>query len=67
MVTSPQRPEAMAVIESVCREKGAPLIRAGEDLTWRSTARGPDGQDLEVQGRLGEYRLRIPLVGAFSA
>lgn len=66
VVTSPQRPEAMAVIESVCREKGAPLIRAGEDLTWRSTARGPDGQDLEVQGRLGEYRLRIPLVGAFQ-
>ena len=66
VVTSPQRPEAMAVIESVCREKGAPLIRAGEDLTWRSTARGPYGQELEVRGRLGEYRLRIPLMGAFQ-
>ena len=66
VVTSPQRPEAMAVIESVCRQKGAPLIKAGEDLTWRGTARGPDGQELEVRGRLGEYGLWIPLLGAFQ-
>ena len=66
VVTSPQVPEAMAVIEGVCREKGAELIKAGEHLKWSKGASGADGQALEVSGRLGNYELWTPLLGEFQ-
>ena len=63
VVVSPQGPDAMNVIDSIAGEKGAALIKLGKDITWTPGDRSPDGQDLEVQGRLGAYRLRIPLIG----
>ena len=63
VVTSPQPPEAMAVIRSACLEKDAELIVGGEDLKWHGGARGPEGQALHVRGRLGEYWLWTPLLG----
>ena len=65
-MVSPQLPEAMEVIESVCRDRGAGMIRAGHHLSWRPGARGPDGQELEVHGRLGVYQVWIPLLGDFQ-
>ena len=35
VVSAPQAAEAMEVIERVCREKGAPLLKVGRDVTWR--------------------------------
>ena len=72
VITAPQVPEAMAVIESVCTEKGAELIKVQEniggpgDLTWRKGSSGPDGQSLEVRGRLGRYDVWTPLLGDFQ-
>jgi dihydrofolate synthase/folylpolyglutamate synthase len=66
VVASPQAPEPMGVIESVCREKGAHLIKVGEHITWRGGDRGTDGQGLEVQGRLGSYELWMPLLGDYQ-
>ena len=66
VVTSPQRPEAMEVLEGVCRDKGASLIKVGESLTWRKGSSGPDGQSVEVHGRLGDYVLWTPLLGGFQ-
>jgi dihydrofolate synthase / folylpolyglutamate synthase len=63
VVSAPQQPEAMAVIERVCREKGAPLVRVGRDVTWRRTGFNEIGQDFRVKGRAGEYVLHIPLLG----
>ena len=66
VVSSPQRPEAMEVLEDVCREQGAELIKVGEALTWRKGRSGPDGQSVEVHGRLGDYELWTPLLGGFQ-
>jgi len=66
VVTSPQVPEAMSVIESACRDRGAKLIKAGEDLTWHGGRNESDGQSLEVRGRLGSYELWIPLLGDYQ-
>ncbi|OGO44796.1 MAG: hypothetical protein A2Z05_03155, partial [Chloroflexi bacterium RBG_16_60_22] len=63
VVAAPQFPEAMAVIERVCRERGVPLVRVGEDVTWRAGAFSPEGQSFRVKGLKGEYDLRIPLLG----
>jgi dihydrofolate synthase/folylpolyglutamate synthase len=63
VVSSPQFPEAMVVIERVCREKAVPLVKVGRDVTWRRAGFDEMGQDFHVKGRLGEYDLRIPLLG----
>ena len=66
VVSSPQKPEAMAVIEAACRENEAKLIKVGEDLTWSRGPIGLDGQGLEVQGRLGKYMVWTPLLGDYQ-
>ena len=65
VVTSPQTPEAMAVIERVCGEKGVRLIRVGEDVTWRRKTSSPsaEGQSFVLSGSIGVYDLTIPLLG----
>ena len=66
VVTSPQQPQALAVIREACRDRGAPLILVGEDVTWRPGSVGMDGQDVEVDGRLGRYQVRTPLLGDYQ-
>ena len=66
VVSSPQVPEAMGVIESVCRQRSADLIKVGEDLTWHKGASEPEGQGVEVHGRRGTYSLWIPLLGNYQ-
>ena len=63
VVCSPQFPEALEVIESVCRERGARLIRIGSDVTWSRKTFGPEGQSFELRGLKGSYDLEIPLPG----
>lgn len=62
-VIAPQVPEALTPIVAAAQEKQAPLIRVGRDVTWAGGRSDGDGQELTVQGRLGSYNLRIPLLG----
>ena len=63
VVIAPQPPQALEVILSKCREQGAFPIVLSQDVTWSLEERGIHGQSLRVQGRLGEYFLKIPLLG----
>lgn len=63
VVCSPQRPEAMAVIERVCRDKGVRLVRLGVDITWQTGRFSHEGQTFHLKGLEGEYDLKIPLLG----
>ena len=62
-VCAPQPPEAMAVIESACREREVRLIRVGSDVTWRRQDFNPEGQSFLLSGINGEYSLNLPLLG----
>ena len=64
VVIAPQPPQALDVILAKCREQRARPIRLPEDVTWSREEHSIDGQSLRVRGRLGEYLLRIPLLGA---
>jgi dihydrofolate synthase/folylpolyglutamate synthase len=66
VVSSPQAAEVDQVIERVCREKPATLIRAGADITWELTRYDSTHQSLRVRGRLGTYDLTIPLIGEYQ-
>jgi dihydrofolate synthase/folylpolyglutamate synthase len=66
VVSSPQPPEAMAVIEGVCRERGVRLVRVGSDLTWERRASSSEGQSFRLKGLRGEYSLSLPLLGEYQ-
>jgi dihydrofolate synthase/folylpolyglutamate synthase len=63
VVCAPQFPEAMEVIERVCREKEVRLVRVGADVTWERGDFSPAGQSFHLSGLEQEYDLRIPLLG----
>lgn len=68
VVTSPQHPEAMAVIEATAQERDAPLTIVGRDWQWRFLGGDLAGQRLAIC-RVGheeapEYpELVLPLLG----
>ena len=66
VVTSPQRDEVARVIEAACLKCGVDLIRVGRDVTWQSLGFDANRQLLEVEGRLGSYKLSLPLLGHYQ-
>ena len=66
VVSSPQVDEADAAIASACRKQGAKLIRVGQDIAFKSLRFNDMQQSLIVNGRLGNYKLTIPLLGQYQ-
>jgi dihydrofolate synthase/folylpolyglutamate synthase len=66
VVSAEQEAEADAVIESFCGRNSAPLIRVGQDITYRSLSSKKGFQSIEIKGRLGSYRIELPLLGGFQ-
>lgn len=71
VVSAPQEPAAMEVIEHVAREKRAPLYAVGRDWQWRNTEYSLEGQEFTATYRghnsfpnNSPYKeLYIPLLG----
>ena len=66
VVCAPQPVEALVVIEEVCQERGARLIRVSEELTWQRNNFNLSGQSFHLKGVRGEYDLTIPLLGEYQ-
>ncbi len=66
VVIAPQSAEALDVILAACRERGARPIIVGKDVTWTPAGADITGQDVEIKGRLGDYQLQMPLLGAYQ-
>jgi dihydrofolate synthase/folylpolyglutamate synthase len=66
VVSSPQPPEAMAVIEGVCRERKIRLVKVGSDVNWERQASSSQGQSFKLKGLRGEYNLSLPLLGEYQ-
>ena len=64
VVIAPQPPQVLDVIRAKCREQHALPVRLPEDVSWSLEGHDIYGQSLRVRGRLGEYSLQIPLLGA---
>ena len=63
VVSAPQNPEASAVIERVCQERGASLIKVGQEVAWRRNKISDSGQSFQLKGIRGNYDFTIPLLG----
>ena len=62
-VVGPQVPQAMGVIERVCREKGVPLVSVERECSWTRRASDLDGQSFRLSTSWGEFDLWTPLLG----
>ena len=66
VISAAQLPEAREVIAATCRIKRCRLIEVGHDIAYRETKVLAARQRCEVRGRLGNYALELPLLGAFQ-
>ena len=62
-VVGPQVPQAMGVIERVCREKEVPLVSVERECSWTRRAADLDGQSFRLSTSWGEFDLWTPLLG----
>ncbi|MGB2797644.1 MAG: folylpolyglutamate synthase/dihydrofolate synthase family protein, partial [Phycisphaerae bacterium] len=68
VVSQPQRPEAMAVIERAAQRAGAPLLRVGRDVTYTWAPAERAGIRLAVRTPHAAYDdLFLPLLGEHQA
>ncbi|MGD9118489.1 MAG: Mur ligase family protein, partial [Dehalococcoidia bacterium] len=66
VITAPQDPEAMGVIEKVCCEKDIRLVKVGSEVTWGKGEYADGMQSFQVKGLVREYDLQIPLLGEYQ-
>jgi dihydrofolate synthase/folylpolyglutamate synthase len=66
VISSQQADEVMKVIERTCRDCNTPLIKVGEDVTWKNLGRDSSKQSFGLNGRKGKYELTIPLLGQYQ-
>jgi len=70
VVSSPQKDEALAVIQKVAAERNAPLTLVGREVTFEAGEHSLDGQCLTIVNHkskiVNPVILRIPLLGAFQ-
>lgn len=68
VVTGPQRPEALAVLQAKARETGSPLWLASDHVAIRRTKLDFDGQTLSVEmaSSGGWPPFRLPLLGDYQ-
>ncbi|MCK4222536.1 MAG: bifunctional folylpolyglutamate synthase/dihydrofolate synthase, partial [Dehalococcoidia bacterium] len=66
VVTSPQPEEVAAVIDGVCRERGASLLRVGQDVTWIKVDSDLCRQSFTVESQTATHRLTMPLLGDYQ-
>ena len=63
VVTAPQVPEAMDVLEDVCRQREVKLVKVGSDVSWRQKSLSPEKQSFQLRGLKGDYNIEVPLLG----
>jgi dihydrofolate synthase/folylpolyglutamate synthase len=65
VVSSSQKPEALGVLERVAREKGAPLIVVGRDVTFELISTSLDAQEFQIKDNVKRLVLNVqlPLLG----
>lgn len=70
VVSAPQPPEALAVLEAIAAERGAPLAVVGRDWAWDAVQRTFEGQTLAIRqvGSASDFDdvYALPLLGDFQ-
>ncbi|MDI6769641.1 MAG: folylpolyglutamate synthase/dihydrofolate synthase family protein [Anaerolineales bacterium] len=65
VISSPQKEEALQVLERVAKERHASLTLVGRDVTYTPLSRSLEGQTFQLSN-LSTCALKIPLLGAYQ-
>lgn len=63
VVTAPQTPGVIDILEEACQNVGATLINVGEIYSWHCGEWSLKGQDFDVDGPNGSWHGWMPLLG----
>ncbi len=63
VVSSPQKEEALEVLERVATQRGCELTLVGREIKFETLESSLDGQSLSVLGPSASVKLQIPLLG----
>lgn len=63
VICAPQAPEALAVIERACQNKGVRLINMSKHVTWQRKSSSLARQSFHLKGTMHDYEFTIPLLG----
>jgi dihydrofolate synthase / folylpolyglutamate synthase len=63
VVSHPQLPQAEMIIKETCKQRNVRLLTVGKEIQGKEIGHNYNCQWIEVQGRLGTYNLKIPLIG----
>lgn len=66
VVLAPQSEEVASVLEEICRERQAKVVRAGKDVGWRKIGGDLVRQSLVIEGRIDSYQVEPPLLGDYQ-
>lgn len=66
VVSAPGTDEIAYIIEEKCLENNARLVRVGKDIVWQVLSFKADRQLIEVNGRLTNYLISLPLLGIYQ-
>jgi len=66
VVSSPQDDEVTSVIKQACYTCNTPMIKVGEDITWKDLEFDSFGQSFTLKGRASSYKVSIPLLGQYQ-
>lgn len=68
VVTAAWYPEALRVIETQCRDRGAGLLEVGREISYELKEATPQGTSFDLTTPFGVYQnLHIPLAGQYQA
>jgi dihydrofolate synthase/folylpolyglutamate synthase len=64
VMSSPQEPEVIEVIEKVCKDRNAQLFQVGKDISFERLSVDQSGQYFTLKSNIAEYpRCHLPLLG----
>ena len=63
VITAPQTPSVIAILEEACLRVSATLVNVAEDYAWRGGSSDMTCQEFEVQGSSGFWQGKLPLLG----
>lgn len=66
VISAPQPPEVIAVLEDKCSRIAAPLILSGRDITWQAGTSNLSAQSFRIKSPHAIYDVEIPLLGDYQ-
>ncbi len=64
VVTAATKPQVLAILQETCNNKGVPLIRVGDGISYKLRSASLKGQKFDIETENNRYiSLHIPLIG----